>query len=155
MNHIGQGQHLKRLAALATAALLALFLSFTLGACSSQDSKAADNSSTANSAAETFKTQLVFDTTAIEGGKLLEEELDIKQGTTPLDMLEQAGLTYEAEQSSYGSLVKSIDGVAQGDHGSMSGWLYFVNDDWVDESADKYEVKEGDSIKWVFTTGEE
>lgn len=126
---------------------LALTMCFALGSCGSYE-KSDDSTKSAGTA------QLIFDTNAIEGGKLLEQEIELIEGDTPIDMLDHAGLSYELQENSYGSYVYGIDGIAQGEHGNMSGWLYYVNNEFAEESADKYQVKDGDVISWIYSTGE-
>lgn len=38
------------------------------------------------------------------------------------------------------------------DCGSMSGWMYKVNGKMSSVSADKYVLKSGDKIEWVYAT---
>lgn len=140
-------QWTRKLAVVTAVLFLAMTMGFVLGACSSSESSK-DSTQSAGTA------QLIFDTNAIEGGKLLEQEIELVEGDTPIDLLGYAGLSYELQESSYGSYVYSIDGIAQGDYGSMSGWLYYVNNEFAEESANKYQVKEGDIISWIYSTGE-
>lgn len=55
-------------------------------------------------------------------------------------------------QNGTSSYVTSINGVSENDYGDPSGWVYTVNGEEIMESADKYELSDGDSIEWKFVT---
>lgn len=58
-------------------------------------------------------------------------------------------ISVETGTSSY---VTSISGVSENDYGDPSGWVYTVNGEEIMESADKYELSDGDSIEWKFVS---
>ena len=64
-----------------------------------------------------------------------------------LDALEQTGLTLDVQDSQYGKFVNSINGL--GTEGSK-GWIYTVNDEQIQVSADKQELKDGDKLVWSY-----
>ena len=92
----------------------------------------------------------------------------VKEGSTVLDVLElvleterkgssdfaaNPNATAGVKNSVYGKYVYSICGLAEKDCGSKSGWTYKVNGKMPNVSADKYVLKSGDKIEWVYVTG--
>lgn len=95
-------------------------------------------------------------------------KITVKEGSTVLDVLklvlatERKGSSDFAanpnavagvKNSAYGKYVYSICGLAEKDCGSKSGWTYKVNGKTPSISADKYVLKSGDKIEWVYVTG--
>lgn len=68
------------------------------------------------------------------------------EGKTAYDLLKEK-YKVEADQSSFGVMVKSIDGLKNSDN---KFWLYSVNDKQPEVAADKYTTKAGDKIKWEY-----
>lgn len=56
---------------------------------------------------------------------------------------------YDKFESVY---VQSIDGDGEFDHGPLSGWMYSVNGRYPDYGASQYDLKEGDVLRWRYTT---
>ncbi len=94
--------------------------------------------------------------------------IKVKEGSTVLDVLElvleterkgssdfaaNPSATAGIKNSAYGKYVYSICGLAEKDCGSKSGWTYKVNGKMPNVSADKYVLKSGDKIEWVYVTG--
>lgn len=92
----------------------------------------------------------------------------VKEGSTVLDVLElvleterkgssdfaaNPNATAGVKNSVYGKYVYSICGLAEKDCGSRSGWTYKVNGKMPNVSADKYVLRSGDKIEWVYVTG--
>ncbi len=48
--------------------------------------------------------------------------------------------------------VKSIDGVGEFDYGPTSGWMYSVNGNFSEKGANQYKLKDGDKVKWHYST---
>ncbi len=61
--------------------------------------------------------------------------------------------TLGVKNSAYGKYVYSICGLEEKACGSTSGWMYKVNGKTPSVSADKYVLKAGDEIEWVYVTG--
>lgn len=91
----------------------------------------------------------------------------VTEGSTVLDVLElvlsserkgsndfaaNPGAVVIVKNSGFGRYVSSICGLAEMDCGSMSGWMYKVNGKISSVSADKYVLKSGDKIEWVYAT---
>ena len=49
--------------------------------------------------------------------------------------------------------IEAIEGVANGDKGEYSGWIYNVNGEMPMDYCDKLEVNDGDEIVWSFSEG--
>lgn len=67
-------------------------------------------------------------------------------GKTTYDLLKEKYVV-EADQQSFGVMVKSINGLVATD---KEFWLYSVNDQQPSVAADKYQTKTGDKIKWEY-----
>jgi hypothetical protein len=50
-----------------------------------------------------------------------------------------------------GYYVTGIDGLAAGDYGGSSGWLYKINGWFPNYSISRYEVVDGDVIVWMYS----
>ena len=59
-----------------------------------------------------------------------------------------------AQDSQYGKNVTAIGGVAQGEHGSGSGWMYDINGTLESVSSDQYMLTDGDALVWFYVTGD-
>lgn len=77
----------------------------------------------------------------------------VESGTTALELLMETGLDVETTRSVYGEYVSSIEGLAEFDKGSASGWTYKVNGKMPDYSASSYVLKSGDIVEWLYTRG--
>jgi len=73
-------------------------------------------------------------------------EYDGVEGKTAFDLLKEKNQV-EADQQSFGVMIKSINGLAATD---KEFWLYSINDKPADIAADKYTTKPGDKIKWEY-----
>lgn len=74
-----------------------------------------------------------------------------EQGATVFDVLEavakENGITLKYQSKSY---IQAINGLAEKDCGSGSGWTYRVNGVKPNKSAAKYELSDGDIIEWYY-----
>ena len=82
---------------------------------------------------------------------LAPTDMTITDGGTVLDVLERTDLVLGVRRSGYGSYVYSIQSLAERAVGSMSGWIYLVNGEQVQASCSTCELKDGDSVEWVYT----
>lgn len=71
-------------------------------------------------------------------------EYDGKEGRTVFDLL-KAENDVQADTSSFGVMVKSINGLSQSD---KEFWTYTVNGTMAEVGADKYVTKDADKVKW-------
>ncbi|MEW6457798.1 MAG: S-layer homology domain-containing protein [Bacillota bacterium] len=69
---------------------------------------------------------------------------------TPLGALRALGASVSTKYG--GSYVAAIDGLAEGQHGVTSGWMYSVNDTVPPVAADSYQLARGDAVKWFYVT---
>ena len=46
--------------------------------------------------------------------------------------------------------VSSIGGLAEKEHGAMSGWVYAVNGYEPNTACSNYELRDGDSLVWTY-----
>lgn len=74
------------------------------------------------------------------------------KGATAYDALCALGLSVNASSTSMGIYVAAIGGLAEKEHGSMSGWKYAVNGSEPNYSAGGYELQDGDSVSWYYVT---
>lgn len=92
-----------------------------------------------------------IDASAAEGETLiLGAELD--EGATAYDALVEVADDVNASETDYGIYVQGINGLAEGDYGSMSGWLYSVNGETAEVGCSEYVLEDGDVVIWTYTT---
>lgn len=72
---------------------------------------------------------------------------------TAYDALCALGLSVNAHGSSYGTYVAAIGGLAEKEHGGMSGWMYSVNGAKPNMACSNYVLSNGDSVVWYYVTG--
>lgn len=75
------------------------------------------------------------------------------EGATVYDALCALGLSVNAHGSSYGTYVAAIDGLAEKEHGSTSGWMYSVNGVTPMTACSNYVLSNGDNVVWYYVTG--
>lgn len=71
--------------------------------------------------------------------------------STSIDSFNANQLAFQTGGSGTDTYITSIAGLAQQSSGPLSGWLYKVNDVFIDSSPATYKVDPGDRITWVFT----
>lgn len=88
---------------------------------------------------------------------ICEGEAGINSGSTAFDatayVLRESKITFDYTGMGKSVYISGINGIYEFDYGAMSGWLYFVNDDTTlsGVSCGACELKDGDSIRWVYT----
>ena len=80
--------------------------------------------------------------------------LSLSPGASVYDALASSGVSYNAKSTGYGMYVSSIAGVAEKEHGGMSGWMYSVNGVTPNVACSVYELSDGDSIYWWYANAE-
>lgn len=75
--------------------------------------------------------------------------LSAKRGDTALSLLESSH-KITVKKYSFGSLVESVDGLANGT--DKKYWVYYVNGKTADVGADQYKLQPGDVVEWKFET---
>lgn len=87
-----------------------------------------------------------------EGADAASENVEVTvpaEGTV-YDALVATGWDVQAENSDYGKYVTSINGIANGSEGEMSGWVFTVNNEQVMEGCDACKLVDGDTVEWTF-----
>lgn len=92
-----------------------------------------------------------IDDTAGEG-EATSAEVELDEGATVYDALVATGVDVNASDSDYGMYVQGIDGLAGGDFGDMSGWMFEVNGEMAEVGCSQYELSDGDVVTWTYVT---
>ncbi len=75
------------------------------------------------------------------------------EGATVYDALCALGLSVNAHGSPYSTYVAAIGGLAEKEHGGMSGWMYSVNGVPGDRACSNYVLPNGANVVWYYVTG--
>ena len=75
----------------------------------------------------------------------------VERGITAYKLLEITGLDIEVTRSAYGIYINSIEGLAEFDEGSESGWMFRVNGKFPEHSISSYKLSDGDYLEIVYT----
>lgn len=138
-----------RIAACAAALALALTVAACGGApATSGGDKAADAGQEQQA---TIEVTVEIDATAGEGEKTTAE-VELPEGATAYDALVAAADDVNASDSEYGMYVQGINGLAGGDFGDMSGWMFEVNGEMAGVGCSEYELAAGDVVTWLYVT---
>ncbi len=93
-----------------------------------------------------------------ESGILCEKEnVAVTEETTPFSLLtkickeEKIKVEFSENIGMNTKYVTAINNISSGDVGEMSGWLYYVNGESVNDACNVYEVQDGDVIEWIYT----
>lgn len=74
----------------------------------------------------------------------------LSRGATAYDAIAACGVSFNARSTSFGMYVSSIGGLAEKEHGGMSGWVYAVNGYEPNTACSNYELHNGDSLVWTY-----
>ena len=74
----------------------------------------------------------------------------LSRGATAYEALAACGVSFNAKSTSFGMYVSSIGGLAEKEHGAMSGWVYAVNGHEPNTACSNYELRDGDSLVWTY-----
>ena len=89
-----------------------------------------------------------------QNGMILgKTSLTLSKEASAYDALKETGLVINANKSAMGMFVTSIQSLAAGAAGDKngSGWLYFVNGEYIPYSCDKCILQDGDVLEWIYT----
>lgn len=102
--------------------------------------------------ADAAEAKVTVSVTMPEGASAASEstEVAIPAEGTVYDALMATGWDVQAEDSDYGKYVTSINGIANGSEGEMSGWVFTVNNEQVMEGCDACKLADGDTVEWTF-----
>ena len=118
------------------------------GAAAGADAKAGD----AAGASDAAEAKVTVSVAMPEGAAASSEsaEVSIPAEGTVYDALVATGWDVQAEDGDYGKYVTSINGIANGSEGEMSGWVFTVNSEQVTEGCDACKLADGDTVEWTF-----
>lgn len=68
-----------------------------------------------------------------------------------IESFEQNQIPYQTGSSGTDKYITSINGIDQQSAGPLSGWLYKVNDIFIDAGPSTYSLNSGDRVTWIFT----
>ena len=77
-------------------------------------------------------------------------DMPLKEGATAFSILSETGLSYKKTGFGSATYVRAINGLAEKDHGPLSGWMYKVNGVAPNISAGGYKLKKGDQVVWYY-----
>ena len=75
----------------------------------------------------------------------------VEENTTVLNLLKQICKDKKINYVASGGYVTSIGNIAEFIVGDGSGWMYLINDKYVNVGAGSKKLKAGDKVKWVYT----
>lgn len=86
---------------------------------------------------------------------LSKQAVTLQQNATALDALTTAAkannIDVAIRETTYGLYVEGINGLMEMQHGKTSGWMYAVNGEFPERSADQQVVNAGDTVVWTYT----
>lgn len=88
------------------------------------------------------------------GGGYRDATVTLSPGASAYDALLASGVGVNARGSVYGTYVAAIDGLAEKDHGGMSGWVYAVNGVEPQTACSNYKLSDGDVVAWLYVNVE-
>ncbi len=128
-------------------------LALTVAACGGAPAVGggSDDAPAAQEQQATMAVTVEIDATAGEGEKTTSE-VELPEGATAYDALVAAADDVNASDSEYGMYVQGINGLAGGDFGDMSGWMFEVNGEMAEVAASECELAAGDVVTWLYVT---
>ncbi len=113
-----------------------------------------DTSSQGGGAAQDLITvSVTVDGTAAGAGSS-SARVSVAPGASVYDALMACGVSVNAQSSAYGMYVTAIGGLAEREHGSMSGWIFTVNGAEPNVSCSAYALSDGDAVVWRYVNAE-
>lgn len=119
-------------------------------------SGSSNSSSSANDSSEAYggiTVSITVDGSSAGAGSA-SATVGLSDGATVYDALLAAGADVNASSTAYGMYVSAIGGLAEKEHGSMSGWMYSVNGSTPNVACSSYTLSDGDSIYWWYANVE-
>lgn len=93
---------------------------------------------------------------SIEGmdGVMASSTLSLKEGASVYDALVQITSMYNMELNSReswgGVYISAINGLKEFAHGKTSGWTYYVDGVFINQSCSAYTLKNNQNVRWVY-----
>lgn len=119
----------------------------------SQGSSSATSDSTGVQQSSTITVYITVDGSAAGAGSS-SATLGLSAGATVYDALAASGVGFNSAMTGYGMYVSSIGGLAEKEHGGMSGWVYAVNGVEPNTACSNYVLHDGDSVYWSYVNVE-
>lgn len=135
----------------AFAALVLVVGLVACGAAPATDGAADSGTDAAQEQQATIAVTVEIDATAGEG-ESTTADVELPEKATVYDALVATGVDVNASDSDYGMYVQGIDGLAGGDFGDMSGWMFEVNGEMAEVGCSQYELSDGDVVTWTYVT---
>ncbi len=90
---------------------------------------------------------------SIVGEELLidSKEYALREGESALDLLIRAARYEQISLDADGGYVRGIGGLYEFDRGEGSGWVFYINGEYMKFGADSVTLHDGDVVKWVYT----
>ena len=79
------------------------------------------------------------------------KKVELEEGSTVFDALKKAATSIGGNKR----YVSSINGLAEKEHGALSGWMYDVNGSTPMVPCGQYELKNGDSVLWHYENAQD
>lgn len=86
-----------------------------------------------------------------QGIILAEKEFQLSKDATVYDLLLASGLEVQSQKGMFGQYVTAIASLAEKMCGAGSGWVYYVNGEYVGMSSSLKTLQDGDSVRWMYT----
>lgn len=135
------------------ASLLGVLLILTLGlaGCGSGEPKSGEDGSNGGASAGLPAVQIEVPVKVMVYGEdariLFDETVNVEEGATALKILEATGLDLDVQRGDYGAFVNGVNGITTD---GFKGWVYTINGNQVQTSADKTALKSGDKLEWSY-----
>lgn len=118
---------------------------------SNNPSSNANTSQNQNDNKITVSIQVIgVDSTMMSGNLRLEKNTNVYSALK--NLATQNGVSISTAGFGASTYVRGIGGLKEFDYGGNSGWLYMVNGVKPNYGAYSYKLKDGDSVKWYYTT---
>lgn len=123
------------------------------GSASGSGSGSASGSGTSSRRDDTITVYITVDGSAAGAGSS-SATLTLPAGSTVYDAIASCGVSFNAQATGYGMYVSSIGGLAEKEHGDMSGWMYSVDGVTAGVACSSYALSGGESIYWWYANVE-
>lgn len=131
----------------------ALAIAVSVAACGTAPAATGDGSDAPSAQEQQAEMAVTVEIDATAGeGELTTSELTLPEGATAYDALVATGADVNASDSDYGMYVAGINGLASGDFGEMSGWMFEVNGEMSDKGCSECVLADGDVVTWLYVT---
>lgn len=123
-----------------------------------QEAHESTNTTYADDSAQEVASSTISITVTIDasqvGSSAYTSYVELPAGSTAYDALLASGAAVNARATSFGTYVAAIDGIAEREHGGMSGWVYAVDGYEPNTSAANYVLTDGSTLTWTYVNAE-